>query len=237
MVQFAFLFWEVERGAEALRAMCIQLRSRSYRGQCRTSSSGRSMPRPHRSSRPEHRFQTGIALMISGFGDPDEHAEAVDRLREALPPLFDAVTPMPYTALQQLFDQANCWGQYYYEKSTRHAELTDEAIDVMISHLSRRRSPMSVMLAYYYLGGAYCEADPDATAFGGTREPQWVTFILAIAPDAEVLAADRDGWSRAMADALQPFALDAGTYVNGMAEQDDRRVRAAYGKKYERLAR
>ena len=49
--------------------------------------------------------------MISGFGSPDEHAEAVDRLRQALPPLFEAVTPMPYTALQQLFDQANCWGQ------------------------------------------------------------------------------------------------------------------------------
>ena len=64
-----------------------------------------------------------------------------------------------------------------------------------------------------------------------------MTFILAIAPDAEVLAADRAAWSRALADALQPFALDAGTYVNGMAEQDDRRVRAAYGTKYERLAR
>ena len=58
--------------------------------------------------------------MISGFGNPGEHAEAVDRLRRTLPPLFDAVTPMPYTALQQIFDQANCWGQYYYEKSTRH---------------------------------------------------------------------------------------------------------------------
>ena len=47
--------------------------------------------------------------------------------------------PMPYTALQQLFDQANCWGQYYYEKSTRYAELTDEVIEVMIAHLSRRQ--------------------------------------------------------------------------------------------------
>ncbi|HWM58781.1 MAG TPA: FAD-binding oxidoreductase [Pseudonocardia sp.] len=233
MVQFAFLFWEVERGAEALRA--IRAAVPELPRSCNVILGALDAP-PAPFVPAEHRFQTGIALMISGFGDPDEHAEAVDRLREALPPLFDAVTPMPYTALQQLFDQANCWGQYYYEKSTRHAELTDEVIEVVISHLSRRRSPMSVMLAYY-LGGAYCEADPDATAFGGTREPQWVTFVLAIAPDAEVLAADRAGWSRAMADALQPFALDAGTYVNGMAEQDDRRVRAAYGKKYERLAR
>jgi FAD/FMN-containing dehydrogenase len=38
-------------------------------------------------------------------------------------------------------------------------------------------------------------------------------------------------------DALLPLALDAGTYVNGMTEQDDHRVRVAYGAKYERLAR
>jgi FAD/FMN-containing dehydrogenase len=36
---------------------------------------------------------------------------------------------------------------------------------------------------------------------------------------------------------LLPLALDAGTYVNGMTEQDDHRVRVAYGAKYERLAR
>ena len=70
--------------------------------------------------------------MLCGFGDPDEHAQAVDRLRAALPPLVEAVTPMPYTALNQAFDQANCWGQYYYETSTRYAELTDDVIDVMV---------------------------------------------------------------------------------------------------------
>ena len=233
MIQFAFLFWEEERGAEALRA--IRAAVPELPRSCNVILGALDAP-PAPFVPAEHRFQAGIALMISGFGSPDEHAEAVDRLRAALPPLFDAVTPMPYTALQQLFDQANCWGQYYYEKSTRIAELTDEVIEVIISHLSRRRSQMSVMLGYY-LADAYCEADPDATAFGGTRDPQWVTFILSIAPDAEVLAADRVAWSRGMSDALQPFALDAGTYVNGMAEQDDHRVRAAYGKKYERLAR
>ena len=40
-----------------------------------------------------------------------------------------------------------------------------------------------------------------------------------------------------LADALAPFAFDAGTYVNGMTEQDEHRVRAAYGAKYDRLAR
>jgi hypothetical protein len=173
--------------------------------------------------------------MLAGFGDPGEHAEAVDRVRAELPPLFDTVTPMPYTALNQMFDQANAWGQYYYEKSTRYAELTDDVIDVLVTHLPRRTSPMSVMLSYR-LAEAYCEADPGATAFGGTRDPQFITFVIAIAPDAGALAPER-AWSRGLVDALQPLALDAGTYVNGMTEQDDHRVRAAYGAKYDRLTR
>jgi hypothetical protein len=79
--------------------------------------------------------------MIAGFGNPQEHADAVERLRAVLPPLFDAVTPMPYTALSEMFDQANAWGQYYYEKSTRCADLSDDVIDVLVEHATRRTSP------------------------------------------------------------------------------------------------
>ena len=232
MIQFALLFWEVERGTEALRA--IREAVAGLPRSCNVIVGGLSAP-PAPFVPAEHRFKAGFALMIAGFGDPGEHAMVVDRLRAALPPLFDTVTPMPYTALNQMFDQANCWGQYYYEKSTRYAELTDDVIDVMVTHLSRRTSPMSVMLSYR-LAEAYCEADPEATAFGGTRDPQYATFVVAVASDGDALAAERP-WARGLLDALQPFAMNAGTYVNGMTEQEDHRVRAAYGAKYERLAR
>jgi FAD/FMN-containing dehydrogenase len=232
MIQFAFLFWEVERGAEALRAVreAVATLPRS----CNVLLGCMSAP-PAPFVPPEHVLKTGFALILAGFGDPQEHADAVERVRAALPPLFDAATPMPYTAFNELFDQANAWGQHYYEKSTRFAELTDDVIDVFVAHATRRATPMSVALSYH-LSGAYCEADPDATAFGGTRDPQYMTFVIGIAPDADTLAHERD-WSRGLVGALQPFALDAGTYVNGMTEQDDHRVRAAYGAKYERLAR
>ena len=232
MIQFALLFWEVERGTEALRA--IREAVAGLPRSCNVIVGGLSAP-PAPFVPAEHRFKAGFALMIAGFGDPGEHAMVVDQLRAALPPLFDTVTPMPYTALNQMFDQANCWGQYYYEKSTRYTELTDDVIDVMVTHLSRRTSPMSVMLSYR-LAEAYCEADPEATAFGGTRDPQYATFVIAIAADGDVLAAERP-WARGLLDALQPFAMNVGTYVNGMTEQEDHRVRAAYGAKYERLAR
>jgi len=232
MIEFALLFWEAERGEEALRA--VRAVVAGLPRSCGAIVGGLSAP-PAPFVPAEHRFKAGFALMIAGFGNPEEHAEAVERARAALPPLFDTVTPMPYTALNEMFDQENCWGQYYYDTSVRHAELTDDVIDVLVERVPRRTSPMTVVLSYH-LAEAYCEADPDATAFGGTRDPQYMTFIIAVAPDAEAMAADRE-WARGLRDALQPFALNAGTYVNGMTDLDDHRVRSAYGAKYERLAR
>ena len=79
MIQFAFLFWEVERGARGApsdprgrpdAAAVVQRHAR-----------GRSSAPPAPFVPAEHRFRPGFALVLSGFGDPDEHAEAVDRLR------------------------------------------------------------------------------------------------------------------------------------------------------------
>ena len=232
MIQFGFLFWEAERGREALRAIreAVSTLPRS----CNVLLAGLNAP-PAPFVPEEHHLKAGFALVLCGFGDPDDHAQAVERLRAALPPLVQAVTPMPYTALNQAFDQANCWGQHYYETSTRYAELTDDVIDVMVTHLARRTSPATAILTYR-LDEAYSKVEPDATAFGGTRDPQYITFLLATAPDAEVLGADR-AWARGLRDALAPLALNAGTYVNAMAEPEEHRVRAAYGVKYDRLAR
>ena len=99
MIQFGFLFWEVERGHEALRT--IREAVASLPRSCNVIVGGLSAP-PAPFVPAEHRFKTGLVLMIVGFGNPDEHAEAVDQVRAALPPLFDTVTAMPYTALNQI---------------------------------------------------------------------------------------------------------------------------------------
>jgi FAD/FMN-containing dehydrogenase len=231
MIQFGFLFWEAERGREALRAIreAVAVLPRS----CNVLLAGLNAP-PAPFVPEKHHLKPGFALVLCGFGGPDEHAQAVEQLCAALPPLVQAVTPMPYTALGQAFDQANCWGQHYYETSTRYSELTDDVIDVLVTYLGRRTSPATAILSYR-LDGAYSEVEPDATAFGGTRDPQYIAFLFVAAPDAGTMAADRT-WARDLRDALAPLALDAGTYVNAMAEREEHRVRAAYGAKYDRLA-
>jgi len=184
----------------------------------------------------EHQHQPGYALVVAGFGSAEEHAEVLDRIRGALQPLVEFATPMPYVAIQQLFDEAHAWGFHCYEKSTYLDEITDEAIEEITAQVPRRSSPLSVVLVYR-LAGAYCEVGEDDTAFGGRRTPGYSMFIVGVCPTPELLVADR-AWARSCWEAMRPHSPGIGAYVNGICEQDDDRVRASYGPtKFERLGR
>lgn len=229
MIQFGMFFWELDRAPAVLR----QVRDLTLNRDITMVAGGFNAP-PAPFVPEEHHFRPGVALLLVGYGTAAEHAQALVGVREALQPLFEFVTPMPYVALQQMLDESTAWGQRYYNKATNFAELSDGLIDVVCERLPQRTSPQSQVLAYR-LDGAFTAVADDATAYGGKREPQWVVEAVAIAHDAETLAADR-AWSRSLWDALQPYSLGVGAYVNTMTEQDDYRVAATYGPKLERLS-
>ncbi len=181
-------------------------------------------------------FMPGYVVVIVGFGSAQDHAGVLAPIRAALPPLFEFVTPMPYTQLQQMFDQGTQWGTNCYEKALYLDELTDEAIVVITEQQVRKTSPMS-LLELYRLGGAYAEVGEDETAFGGRRTSRFGLFMIGLAGDPDLLVAER-AWVRSFWEAMRPHATGAGSYVNAMTEIEDDRVRASYGPaKYERLAR
>jgi hypothetical protein len=182
----------------------------------------------------EHHGVLGHALLLVGFGDPAEHQQVTDRIRAELPPLFDAVMPMPYLALQQMLDEANGWGLYYYDKSGYFADLTDEVIDVLVDHTPRKTSPLSVVL-FYRLDEAYSEVAEDETAFGGGRTPRYTGFLIGVTPTADQLPAER-AWIRSLWEALRPHTMSAGTYVNALGAEETDRLEATYGPKFSRLA-
>src|SRR5262249_12773073 len=43
-----------------------------------------------------YRFRPGHALLVVGFGAAEEHSAVVAKVRKAMPPLFDLVTPIPF---------------------------------------------------------------------------------------------------------------------------------------------
>jgi hypothetical protein len=196
-VNFALLFWEIERGAEGLRA-------------CRDAIPdlppdygiliGGALSAPPEPFVPEeHHGRVGHAILVAGYGTAEEHARAIAPLREACPPLFELVTPVPYVALQQLLDDSAPWGVHCYDKALFLTDLTDDAITVMTERATGKQSPMTFM-PVFALHGAVAAADRGATAYGGMRASHYVFDVSAVSFDPEVYAADR-AWARSVWDA------------------------------------
>jgi len=230
-VHLGLFFWGVQQGVDALRFV------RDYIASVPPGTGvqliGLNAP-PAPFVPEEFHLAPGYAVAVVGWGSAEEHAALVQPIRDTLPPLFEFVTPLPYTFLQQMLDDSAPWGILGYEKALYLDELGDGVIDVVAERFPAKSSPMSIM-PVFPLGGAYHEVADDATAWGGSRAVKWVFNIAAIAPAPDLLEADRN-WVRSMYDALQPFAA-GGTYVNFMSDPDEERVRASYGTKYERLSR
>ena len=232
IVQVGLLFWGLEQGPDVLR-LAREIIATLPR-ELNIIIAGLNAP-PAPFVPGQHHHQPGYALVVAGFGSAAQHEQVLARIRQALPPLWEFVTLMPYVAVQQLLDEVGAWGFHAYDKGTYLADLSDEAIEVVAEHLPRMNSPLSV-LEFYRLDEAYSEAGEDDTAFSGGRSPRYAVFIIATCPTPQLLAADRV-WARSFWEALRPHSLGTGSYVNAMTEFEADRVRASYGSvKYQRLA-
>ena len=199
---------------------------------CGVFMAGLSAP-PEPFVAPELHFTPIFALAVVGLGDEQEHAGLVEPITQALNPIVELITPIPYVALQQMFDASAPWGMHNYEKAVYLAELSDGAIDVILEHQAKKASPLS-FVPIFPLGGAYRQADNNATAFGGSRDTRYVVNISATAMTPDDYEAER-AWSRGYWSALVEHASGVGSYVNFMTEYEEGRVRSAYGPKYDRL--
>jgi len=231
MVQFGLFFWDQSLGREALRLMREVVADLPLSMNAIPAALN-APPAPFVPA--EHQLKPGFALVLVGFGEPAEHERVAARIRTALPPLFDVVTPMPYTALQQMLDEANAWGFHSYDKSGYFEDLTDDVIDVLAEDALRKVSPLSVVL-FYRLDGAYCRPADDDTAFGGERTARYTGFLIGLCPVPQLLPAERD-WVRSLWSALRPHMIGEGSYVNAVEGVDHREIEATYGRKYRRLA-
>jgi len=233
LVQMALLFWPIDQGPEALAAIRDTLAGLPP-GFGALIAAGLNAP-PAPSVPEQYRLAPGHAVVIVGFGTPEEHAAVVDGARARLAPLFDVVTPMPYTAVQAMLDEAAPPGILAYERALYLDDLTDDVIKVMADFSAAKSSPMS-FAPVFAIKGAYSAVPDDATAFGGSRRPGYVANLACVAPAPELLAADT-AWVKEYWTALLPYSRGNGSYVNFMVEPDQERIVAAYGAdKYRRLA-
>ena len=233
MVQLGLTFWALDDGGVAFRTARDIIAS--LPDDIAVFLAGLNAP-PAPFVPAEHHFRPGYAVLLVAHGGTDVLWQALARLRDAAPPLVTFDTPIPYTQLQQMFDESAPWGIRGYEKAVYLEDLSDGAIDVIVRQMPRKASPMSFM-PVFALGGEYARRGEDETAFGGSRRTRFVLNIAAVAPTPDLLEADR-AWVREFWSELVPYAEGTGSYVNFMSEFEEDRVRASYGPdKYARLAR
>jgi hypothetical protein len=173
-----------------------------------------------------------VVGVIACYSGPLETGEAVVRpLREFGTPAADLIQPMAYSQMNTLLDAAFPSGSQNYWKADFLKELSDDAIDVLVTQAGKMTSPLSAMVVEYY-GGAASRVDEAATAFPH-RQAQYDLIIAA--QWANPMESDQHiQWVRETSEAAQPFASGR-VYVNALGVEGEERVREAYGANYDRL--
>lgn len=173
-----------------------------------------------------------VCFIVCYSGDLDRGEKAIQPLRQFGSPLADAVQPMSYIALQAMGEALYPSGRLNYWKSSFVHELSNDAIETMISQFAQVPSPFS-LVALEQLGGAIKRVDRDDTAFGD-RAANYSLIITSAWTD---LSQNEKNiyWTRDFFNAMQPFARDS-VYVNYLDAGEEDRIKNAYGADhYQRL--
>jgi len=223
------LAWSAERGTEIFRAF-KHLTATAPSELTLAAVVRRAPPAPFV---PEAwRGKPIVALVVCYTGnDPDR---ALAPLRALPEPVVDTVGAMPYVALQSMLNANEPKGPHRYWKTEFLPELADGFLEAFLRGGLSLTSPMSQSVLFH-LGGALNERAADDGAVGN-RDARYIagfsgTWPPDDAPDPHI------AWVRGSWEAIRSYST-GGNYVNfQLHDDDDGRLRAAYGANWQRLRR
>ena len=175
-----------------------------------------------------------IAVALCCIGEKDEGDKLLKPLRDFMQPSVDVAGPIPYVALQGMFDATAPKGIHSYWRTHYFTELSDNTINTLIDQVSNLKnlSPFSAVHIHHWEGAINRVKSEDA-AFSH-RDARFVMNIVGNwmtedDPDKHI------GWVRNSSDAVKQFSTGK-LYLNFIADTGEDKVMAAYGKdKYEKL--
>ena len=173
-----------------------------------------------------------VAIFVCHTGAVKEGESQVAPIKAFGSPVGDVIQPRSYLSQQSLLDATQPKGRRYYWKSEYLPRLESEMIEMLIEHAQRILSPHSAILLFPVDGALNRLANDHSAA--GNRDAAFVLNVTASWEKAEDDAANID-WARAAWRDMRRFST-GGTYVNFLTEEEgEERIRAAYGKNYDRL--
>lgn len=181
---------------------------------------------------PEHLHNQTMCGIVWCYTGRQEQVEAAFKpIGSFRPPALDLVGPLPYPALQSMFDALYPPGLQWYWRADFVNELSDAAIALHVKYGSDIPTPYSTM-HLYPINGAVHRVGQQDTAWS-YRDATWAQVIVGV--DPEPVNNDKIiGWTKAYWEALHPYSA-GGAYVNFMMDEGEERVKATYRDNYERL--
>jgi FAD/FMN-containing dehydrogenase len=175
------------------------------------------------------------AMLLCHNDSTDEGERVLEPARKFGPPVADLVQPLPYTARQAILDAGfAAHGVQRYWKSGFDDKLSDQLIDLLVEGAANFPSAMSA-IACYPIHGAAIRVASEATAYA-LRQALW--DVNAVAQWLDPAESERHiAWARQLWARVEPHTTGT-AYPNHMAgDERPERVRASYGKNYERLVK
>ena len=181
---------------------------------------------------PEALHGAKACMIQTCWTGPMEDAEAIlEPIRKAGPVALDLAGPLPYPALNSMFDALLPYGLQHYWKADYVAEVSDDAIGIHANYGPYVPNFFSLM-HLYPLDGAIQEVPSSAMAYA-QRDAQFIHIIAGIDSDPANMPANTQ-WVRNYWSELHPYSTGA-AYVNFLMDEGQDRIRATYRANYPRL--
>jgi FAD/FMN-containing dehydrogenase len=173
-----------------------------------------------------------VSIAVCYCGPVEASDKALHPLREFAGSTIDAISPTPYLEFQSAQDAGFPSGRHHYWKSSIIRDVTDDAIDTLLSLIPEMPSPLTGV-GLQEVGGVASRVPPAATAF--PHRGHCYDFLILSQWEDPGENAINVAWTQRLFDAMQPF-LERAVYANNLGDEGADRVQAAYGVNYERLA-
>lgn len=175
-----------------------------------------------------------VAVACCYIGEHDDGEEAVKPLRDFRLPAADVIGPIPYVALQSMFDASAPRGLNTYWKTAYLEDLGEPGIDELVARAAELAELFHFSAVHlHHLEGALSEQPPGGSAVVH-RDQRFVLNLIGTWEDGE----DADAhtrWVRESWEAMQTHTT-GDPYLNFLGDEGTDRVRAAYGvEAYDRL--
>jgi FAD/FMN-containing dehydrogenase len=181
---------------------------------------------------PELHGKKVCAVVWCSTAAPEKADRVTRAMRSVGKPLLDHVGPMPFPALQSLFDPLLPPGLQWYWRADFVKEFGDAAIAKHLEHASKVPPGLSQVHIYPIDGAAHRVGKSD-TAFS-YRDANFALVIVGVDQNP-ANAGTITTWCKDYFDALHAYSA-GGAYVNFMMDEGQDRVKAAFRDNYDRLA-